>query len=511
MKKETNVSAIETVDTVSAENIVKFEVGKSYYVAIDPFVTVVVKVAKRTAKMIYVEKPENDAFIRNNRYMIFANDNAEYIKLGSYANAPSINALSEYDDAEKAVDDNNRKVLHNWAVAVCGVSEETQEVAIESEEENAASEKVESTNKPIETVDTVNAENIVKFEVGKTYEIAGIFQAKVISRTVKYVTVEHDYSGGGIDKLYVRVGGNGVESIRIPSINPRCNLFVSANYVTKEEEIDVSEYAVSVEAQEVSIESEIEKAESEKRRAEKISCLQNIKNCFEDEIENVVVCVLGYVEKNEVGSKNAGYEIAENEEGDWVSYLGDRLEFNLASGETYNVWIMDKVKYYAEKHSLFAIQYFMELAEEKGNKASLEFWTKVAEYSLKDCDNAEFWRKILGLETEIDVSENAVSVEAQEVAIESEEENAASEEEVRKIEVTTQKGEVYYLAVMDFGVHSGAIVDERGNTIGEYADDETAGKVIDELVAAYERGDKTFAMPEEKVQVNSEITNAAIA
>lgn len=149
---------------------------------------------------------------------------------------------------------------------------------------------------------------------------------------------------------------------------------------------------------------------SEQRRARTISYLQDNKQCFDDEIENVVAIALGYVEKNESGSKSAGYTMKENAEGDWVSYLGDRLEFNLTNGKTYNVWIVDKVKYYAEKHSLFAIQYFMEMSKEKGNKASWEFWAKVAEYSLKGHDNAEFWRKVLGLEPEIDASENAVQV-----------------------------------------------------------------------------------------------------
>lgn len=109
---------------------------------------------------------------------------------------------------------------------------------------------------------------------------------------------------------------------------------------------------------------------------------------------------------------------------------------------------------------------------------------------------------------EVDVEDYVVTAEAFDAAIEGEIENAKNataenetnapietiENEVHKIEVKIFTGEIRRYATMDFVVHDSVIFDNR-SLIGYYADAKTASAVIDELKAAYERGDKTFTMP----------------
>jgi hypothetical protein len=38
-------------------------------------------------------------------------------------------------------------------------------------------------------------------------------------------------------------------------------------------------------------------------------------------------------------TENAGYKVYQNEEGEWISDLGERLECNIVSGKTINIWI----------------------------------------------------------------------------------------------------------------------------------------------------------------------------
>lgn len=112
---------------------------------------------------------------------------------------------------------------------------------------------------------------------------------------------------------------------------------------------------------------------------------------------------------------------------------------------------------------------------------------------IADLEN-EIWNLQLEIEEmQKDIAENTV------------EENT-NEDEVRKIEVTLQDGEIRHYSSMDFAVHSGAIVDERSNIIAQYKNDDIAGNVIDNLVAAYENGEKTFEFPsdDESAEENTE-------
>ena len=109
-------------------------------------------------------------------------------------------------------------------------------------------------------------------------------------------------------------------------------------------------------------------------------------------IHSLVEDVLGVFKKNELRSENAGYEIHENADGDGLSFLGDRVEINLASGESFNVWI-DKIACYAEKYALPFLGFMRDTVIEKGDSNITDFWTNVIEYRLKDHKDAEMWRK----------------------------------------------------------------------------------------------------------------------
>ena len=122
---------------------------------------------------------------------------------------------------------------------------------------------------------------------------------------------------------------------------------------------------------------------------------------IEDEIDihSLVEDVHGTFKKNEFRSENVGYEIYENADGDWMSFLGDHVEINLASGESFNVWI-DQIACCAEKYSLPFLGFMRDTAIEKGDSSIADFWTSVIEFRLKDHKKAEMWREILGLESD---------------------------------------------------------------------------------------------------------------
>jgi len=54
----------------------------------------------------------------------------------------------------------------------------------------------------------------------------------------------------------------------------------------------------------------------------------------------VALAMVGAVTRNEAASNRAGYDIWEGERG-WISDLETRLEVNLHSGRSFNIWYED--------------------------------------------------------------------------------------------------------------------------------------------------------------------------
>lgn len=73
-----------------------------------------------------------------------------------------------------------------------------------------------------------------------------------------------------------------------------------------------------------------------------------VKN-YQQAWEIVFKIMPGNYEKNSCASARAGYDIyiSDDDAGNWVSDLGDRLEVNFNDGRTVNVWI-ESVKPFAE-------------------------------------------------------------------------------------------------------------------------------------------------------------------
>lgn len=251
-------------------------------------------------------------------------------------------------------------------------------------------------------------------------------------------------------------------------------------------------------------------------------------------IHSLVEDVLGVFKKNELRSENAGYEIHENADGDGLSFLGDRVEINLASGESFNVWI-DKIACYAEKYALPFLGFMRDTVIEKGDSNITDFWTNVIEYRLKDHKDAEMWRKILGLESDGNAEITAClddyfvnSDDATDVEIENEINNRLAEEKKRqdfiksvlniygdkKIKVIPQKnlGSAAYLTArkvefndFDYRKMSDGLYHIRicrdghyyaFSTLATYETEEQVLRVIRELGAAIWRGDETFTFLE---------------
>ena len=94
----------ENTEITVEENaeVKKFEVGKTYYSTAS---ALKIKVIKRTAKMIYIERGTNSIAL-SSRYVISEIDGVEFVNLGSYVNYQTI-----YADDTYPVESDNKKIV----------------------------------------------------------------------------------------------------------------------------------------------------------------------------------------------------------------------------------------------------------------------------------------------------------------------------------------------------------------------------------------------------------------
>lgn len=156
-------------------NTAKFETGKTYF-ANGAVAAITITVVKRTAKMIQVTT--NDSiFVTNVRYKINESNHGEFIKLGFYADAPTLFAANEYDDTAKAIDVQNKKAHAEFVKKVQEafdaarredikntplVTAETQDDAAQLNNEKPVNNSKEAITMTIETKTAKNGSLILK-------------------------------------------------------------------------------------------------------------------------------------------------------------------------------------------------------------------------------------------------------------------------------------------------------------------------------------------------------------
>lgn len=99
---------------------------------------------------------------------------------------------------------------------------------------------------------------------------------------------------------------------------------------------------------------------------------------------------------NSERTERAGYKVYSNNSGEWISDLETRLEVNMTNGNTVNIWIEEKEKYYTSEEAERAAKHINNIIKERTTKytfaVSGDDYTAIEERRLyEELQRESFW------------------------------------------------------------------------------------------------------------------------